>query len=165
MSKAFGQSYCQSIGETAFLRQPGQRETITVIEAVGEFGEEIPPMVIMKGEEHLYGWYYGEMPDHWITEVSPNGWRIDFSPHNGWNATSSHMPAQRGEAMYIDSKSVIETSLTSPTSSPNMLTLIESNAFARPLTVLIFATTRCCDSRSVSSRILKGPRQPRNHRC
>jgi len=31
-------------------------------------------VVIMKDEKHLYGWYYGEMPDHWTTAVSPNGW-------------------------------------------------------------------------------------------
>ena len=31
-------------------------------------------MIIMNGEKHLYGWYYGEMPDHWTTAVSPNGW-------------------------------------------------------------------------------------------
>jgi len=51
-----------------------QRETISVNEAVGLFGQEIPPMIIMKGKKHLYGWYYGEIPDHWATAVSPNGW-------------------------------------------------------------------------------------------
>jgi len=39
--------------KTAFLQQSGQREMITVIEAVGAFGQEIPPMIIMKGEKHL----------------------------------------------------------------------------------------------------------------
>jgi len=28
-------------------------------------------MITMKGEKHLYRWYYGEMPDHWTTAVSP----------------------------------------------------------------------------------------------
>jgi len=51
-----------------------QRETISVNEAVGLFGQEIPPMIPMKGKKHLHGWYYGEMPDHWTTAVSPNGW-------------------------------------------------------------------------------------------
>jgi len=60
--------------KAAFLRQPGSRETVTVIEAVGIFAQDIPPMVIMKGEKHLYGWYHGEMPGHWTTAVSPNGW-------------------------------------------------------------------------------------------
>ena len=84
--------------QTAFLRQPGQRETITVIEAVGAFGQEIPPMIIMKGEKHLYGWYYGEMPDHWTTAVSPNGWtdgflalqwlERNFGPYQWWKFSS-----------------------------------------------------------------------------
>ena len=41
--------------KAAFLRQPGNRENITVIEAVGIFNQSIPPMVILKGEKHLYG--------------------------------------------------------------------------------------------------------------
>ena len=60
--------------KAAFLRQPGSRETVTVIEAVGIFAQNIPPMVIMKGEKHLYGWYHGEMLGHWTTAVSPNVW-------------------------------------------------------------------------------------------
>jgi len=63
-----------SSDETAFLLQPGQRETITVIEMVGLSGQGVSLVVIMKGEKHLCGWYYGEMPDHWTTAVSPNGW-------------------------------------------------------------------------------------------
>ena len=44
-----------------------------VIEADGVFRQENPPMITTKGEKHLYGWYYGEMTDHWTTAVSPNG--------------------------------------------------------------------------------------------
>ena len=36
--------------KAAFLRQPGNRENITVIEAVGIFNQNIPPMVILKSE-------------------------------------------------------------------------------------------------------------------
>jgi hypothetical protein len=36
--------------KAAFLRQPGNRENITVIETVGIFNQNIPPMVILKGE-------------------------------------------------------------------------------------------------------------------
>ena len=59
--------------KAAFLRQLGNHEN-TVIEAVGIFNQNIPPMVILKGEKHLYGWYRGEMPVHWTTAVSPNSW-------------------------------------------------------------------------------------------
>ena len=75
----------------AFLRQPGNRENITMIETVGIFNQNIPPMVILKGEKHLYGWYQGEMPAHWTTAVSPSSWtdavlscawlQINFEPH------------------------------------------------------------------------------------
>ena len=60
--------------KAAFLRQPGSRETVTVVEAVGIFAQKIPPMVIMKGKKHLYGWYHGKIPGDWTTLVSPNGW-------------------------------------------------------------------------------------------
>ena len=39
--------------KAAFLRQPGDRENITVIETVGIFNQDMPPMVILKGEKHL----------------------------------------------------------------------------------------------------------------
>jgi hypothetical protein len=35
-------------------------------------------MIIMKGEKYLYGWYYGEMSDHWIITVFPNRWTDGF---------------------------------------------------------------------------------------
>ena len=40
--------------EAAFLWQLGNRENITVIEAVNIFNQNIPPMVILKGEKQLY---------------------------------------------------------------------------------------------------------------
>ena len=55
------------------------------------FSTRIPPIVILKGENHLYRWYQGEIPAHWTTAVSPNGWtdavlscawlQINFEPH------------------------------------------------------------------------------------
>ena len=60
--------------KTAFLRQPGNHENITVIETVGIFNQNIPPMVILKGEKHLYGWYRGEISACWTMAESPNGW-------------------------------------------------------------------------------------------
>ena len=59
--------------EKTALRQPGNRETITVIEAVGVFGD-IPRVITMKGEKHMYGWYSGDLPETWTTAISPNGW-------------------------------------------------------------------------------------------
>ena len=39
--------------KATFLRQPGDRENIA--ETVGIFNQDIPPMVIPKGEKHLCG--------------------------------------------------------------------------------------------------------------
>ena len=44
------------------IRQPGNRESITVIETVGIFKQDIPPMIILKGEKYLYGWYCNPTP-------------------------------------------------------------------------------------------------------
>jgi hypothetical protein len=63
-----------SSGErNAFLRQPGNRQTITVIEAIGTGGQDIPPMVILKGEHQQFGWYKRPLPPGWVTAISPNG--------------------------------------------------------------------------------------------
>ena len=61
-----------SSDKKVFLWQPGQWETFTVIETVGVFSQDVPLTIIVKGEKHLYGWYYGKMPDHWTTAVSLN---------------------------------------------------------------------------------------------
>jgi hypothetical protein len=64
--------------KNAFLRQPGNRQTITVIEAIGTGGQDIPPMVIMKGEHHQFGWYKKPLPKGWLTAISPNGWTDSY---------------------------------------------------------------------------------------
>jgi hypothetical protein len=48
--------------KNAFLRQPGIYQTITVIEAIGTGGQDIPPVVIIKGEYHQFGWYKKLLP-------------------------------------------------------------------------------------------------------
>ena len=62
-----------------------------VIETIGIFSQLIPPMVMLEGEKHLYGWFRRKMPADWTTAVSPNGWtdatlgcarpQINFEPH------------------------------------------------------------------------------------
>jgi hypothetical protein len=59
--------------KNAFLRQPGNRQTITVVEAIGIGGQDIPPMVIMKGEYHQFGWYKKPLLKGWFTVISPYG--------------------------------------------------------------------------------------------
>lgn len=60
--------------KNSFLRQPGNRQTVTVVEAIGTGGQVIPPMAILKGEHHLFGWYKKALPKGWVTAISPNGW-------------------------------------------------------------------------------------------
>ena len=64
--------------KNAFLRQPGNRQTVTVVEAIGTGGQDIPPMVILKGEHHLFGWYKKALPPGWVTAISPNGWTDSY---------------------------------------------------------------------------------------
>jgi hypothetical protein len=54
--------------------QPGNREWVTVIQAVNAQGWIIPPFVIFGGQYHLEAWYSTEIPRDWRLSVSDNGW-------------------------------------------------------------------------------------------
>jgi hypothetical protein len=57
------------------LVQPGNREWVTVIEAVSAEGQSIPPFIIVKGKKHLRSWYEGStLPVDWAITLSENGW-------------------------------------------------------------------------------------------
>jgi hypothetical protein len=57
------------------LVQPGNREWVTVIEAVSAEGQSIPPFIIVKGKKHLRSWYEGStLPVDWVIALSENGW-------------------------------------------------------------------------------------------
>jgi predicted HTH domain antitoxin len=60
----------------AKLLQPGNREWVTVIEAVNASGWALPPYVILKGQNLLEGWFDG-LPNDWRLDVSSNGWTTD----------------------------------------------------------------------------------------
>ncbi|EDN06865.1 hypothetical protein HCAG_03395 [Histoplasma mississippiense (nom. inval.)] len=60
----------------AKLLQPGNREWVTVIEAVNAIGWALPPYIILKGQGLLEGWFEG-LPEDWRLDVSPNGWTTD----------------------------------------------------------------------------------------
>lgn len=59
-----------------FVTQDGNRETVTVLEAVSAAGFVCPPMVIFKGAYHQKGWYEDsdKVPGNWRFAVSPKGW-------------------------------------------------------------------------------------------
>ncbi|KAF6515843.1 hypothetical protein HZS61_004584 [Fusarium oxysporum f. sp. conglutinans] len=54
--------------------QPGNREWITVIQAINAEGQAIPPFIIGAGQFHLANWYReSSLPGDWAIATSPNG--------------------------------------------------------------------------------------------
>ncbi|KAM5515600.1 transposase [Fusarium oxysporum f. sp. phaseoli] len=55
--------------------QPGNREWITVIEAINAEGQSIAPFIIGSGQYHLANWYREcDLPGDWVIALSENGW-------------------------------------------------------------------------------------------
>lgn len=55
--------------------QQGNREWVTVIQAVGSYGYTIPPYIIVAGQNHLSSWYEDSpIPHDWKIAVTKNGW-------------------------------------------------------------------------------------------
>jgi hypothetical protein len=55
--------------------QPGNREWITVIQAINAEGQSIAPFIIGAGQYHLANWYREcNLPGDWAIATSQNGW-------------------------------------------------------------------------------------------
>ncbi|KAJ0128182.1 putative tubulin--tyrosine ligase C12B10.04 [Fusarium oxysporum f. sp. albedinis] len=55
--------------------QPGNREWITVIQAINAEGQSIAPFIIGAGQYHLANWYQeSNLPGDWVIATSQNGW-------------------------------------------------------------------------------------------
>jgi hypothetical protein len=55
--------------------QPGNREWITLIQAINAEGQSIAPFIIGAGQYHLANWYREcNLPGDWVIAMSPNGW-------------------------------------------------------------------------------------------
>ncbi|RKL03347.1 hypothetical protein BFJ70_g17289 [Fusarium oxysporum] len=55
--------------------QPGNREWITVIQAISAEGQLIAPFIIGAGQYHLANWYREcDLPGDWVIVTSQNGW-------------------------------------------------------------------------------------------
>ena len=55
--------------------QPGNREWVTIIEAINALGVAIPPLVIFEAVMHQAAWYEDDIiPHDWSIGVSDNGW-------------------------------------------------------------------------------------------
>jgi hypothetical protein len=58
--------------------QPGNREWITVIQAINAEGRAIEPFIIGAGQYHLANWHQeATLPDGWIITTSQNCWTKD----------------------------------------------------------------------------------------
>lgn len=58
--------------------QPGNREWVTVIQAINAIGWAIPPFIIFKAVYHLNTWYASQnLLKSWVTGVFENGWIIN----------------------------------------------------------------------------------------
>jgi hypothetical protein len=58
------------------LLQPGNREWVTVVEAINASGWALPPTIIFKAKQHHFAWF-DNLPGDWRFEVSANGWTTD----------------------------------------------------------------------------------------
>ena len=57
--------------------QPGNREWVTVIQAINAAGWAIPLFMIFAGKYYLSAWYKEDIPRNWAIAVSENGWTIN----------------------------------------------------------------------------------------
>ena len=59
----------------AKMRQPGNREWVTVIQSAGALGFCVPPFIVVSGKYHLSSWYKeSPLPPNWVIATSDNGW-------------------------------------------------------------------------------------------
>ncbi|KAL2887303.1 hypothetical protein HOO65_050424 [Ceratocystis lukuohia] len=55
--------------------QPGNREWVTVIQAINAEGWAITPFIVVAGQYHLASWYReSNLPDDWVIATTHNGW-------------------------------------------------------------------------------------------
>ncbi|RKK10989.1 hypothetical protein BFJ66_g17414 [Fusarium oxysporum f. sp. cepae] len=60
---------------TAKSVQPGNREWITVIQAINAEGRAIAPFIVGAGQYHLANWYReSNLPGDWAITTTQNGW-------------------------------------------------------------------------------------------
>ncbi|KAF2179580.1 CENP-B protein, partial [Zopfia rhizophila CBS 207.26] len=57
------------------LIQPGNRDRVTVIEAINALGWALPSFIIFKSKRHINTWVRGQgLPHSWKIGLSNNGW-------------------------------------------------------------------------------------------
>lgn len=83
------------------MRQPGNREWVTVIQGIGALGFCIPPFIVVSGKYHLSTWYEDNpFTREWRIATSPNGWTtneigLDWIQHFNQHTKSRTLGAHR----------------------------------------------------------------------
>ncbi|KAM5527292.1 transposase [Fusarium oxysporum f. sp. phaseoli] len=80
--------------------QPGNREWITVIQAINAEGQAIPPFIIGAGQYHLANWYReSSLPGDWAIATTQNGW-TDNEMGLEWLKHFDRSTAKRSNSRY-----------------------------------------------------------------
>jgi hypothetical protein len=80
--------------------QPGNREWITVIQAINADGQAISPFIIGAGQYHLANWYRdSNLPGDWAIATTQNGW-TDNETGLEWLKHFDRCTAKRSNSRY-----------------------------------------------------------------
>ncbi|KAJ3521022.1 hypothetical protein NM208_g13473 [Fusarium decemcellulare] len=80
--------------------QPGNREWITVIQAINAEGQAIQPFIIGAGQYHLANWYQdSNLPGDWAITTTQNGW-TDNETGLEWLKHFDRCTAKRSNSRY-----------------------------------------------------------------
>ena len=63
-----------SSSRTSVVKQPGNREWVTVLEGISAAGQRMKPLVIFKGKNLSSGWFPATSTPDWAYCSSPNAW-------------------------------------------------------------------------------------------
>jgi hypothetical protein len=81
-------------------KQPGNREWVTVIQAICADGWVVPPYFIVKGRNHLLPWYQdSRFQPEWRVYTSENGWTINEIGLD-WLKHFDHSTKRRTRGLY-----------------------------------------------------------------
>ncbi|RKL10757.1 hypothetical protein BFJ70_g16481 [Fusarium oxysporum] len=80
--------------------QPGNREWVTVIQAINAEGWAIQPFIVVAGQYHLANWYReSNLPGDWAIATTQNGW-TDNETGLEWLKHFDRCTAKRSNSRY-----------------------------------------------------------------
>ncbi|EGU85420.1 hypothetical protein FOXB_04063 [Fusarium oxysporum f. sp. conglutinans Fo5176] len=79
---------------------PGNREWVTVIQAINAEGWAVQPFIVFAGQNHLANWYReSNLPGDWVITTTQNGW-TDNQTGLGWLKHFDRCTANRSVGSY-----------------------------------------------------------------